>query len=157
MRTFLNLSLQLFCLFVFASANAAWSQDLDKGERALLMISKFANDICNKPDLKGKARSIETEGKAKAEVSKLIKQLAEIKVEGAAKFGNAEYEGLLQRDLLPALQDSTKCKQKIYDDLKDRFLPKPSSSIGTPVTGPPKSASKLNFSSIRNEDSVAHF
>lgn len=118
---------------LLALSTAAQSQDLDKAEKALVMISKFANDICNKPDLKGKTSSVEVQGKAKAEVSKLVKQLADLQVEGAAKFANAEYEGLLQKDLLPALQNSTKCKEKIYNDLKDRFLPKPVSQ--GPVKG----------------------
>ena len=124
-------SILLVSIIVFCSN--ANSQDLDKAEKGLVMISKFANDICNKPDLKGKVITSEVQGSAKAEVSKLIKQLADLKIEGAAKFGTSEYEGLLQKDLLPALQDSTKCKEKIFNDLKDRFLPKPVSK--GPVKG----------------------
>lgn len=113
----------LLSISVFASE--ANSQDLDKAEKGLVVISKFANDICNKPELAGKAQTIEVKGSAKAEASRLVKQLADLKIEGAATFGTSEYEGLLQKDLLPALQDSTKCKERIYNDLKDRFLPKP--------------------------------
>jgi hypothetical protein len=111
-----------------------YSQDLASGEQALAMIARFANDICNKPDLRGNSRSVEVQGKAKAEVSRLVKQLADLNIEGAAKFGNTEYDGLLQTDLLPALQESTKCKERIFDDLKDRFLPKADNS-NAPIKG----------------------
>ena len=108
-----------------AISQNAVSQDLEKGEKALGIINRFANDICNKPDMRGKSTTIEVQGKAKVEVSKLVKQLADLKIEGASNFSKNEYEGLLQKDLLPALQDSTKCKEKVYNDLKDRFLPRP--------------------------------
>lgn len=99
-------------------------QDLERAAKAFDMIGKFANDICNKPDMRGKSSSVDVQGHAKAEVSKLVKQLADLKIDGAMKFDIKDYEGLLQKDLLPALQESTKCKERIYNDLKDRFLPK---------------------------------
>ena len=109
--------------------SAAFSQELERAAKALDMIAKFANDICNRPELKGSSSTLEVEGKAKAEASKLIKQLADLQIEGAAKVGKSEYEGLVQQDLLPALQDSTRCKERVYNDLRDRFLPKPTSQL----------------------------
>ena len=113
----------IFALSWLLGGSSAFAQDLEKASKALTMIDDFANKLCNNPELKGKASSVEVQGKARAEASKLIKQLADLKVEGAVTFNLSDYEGLLQKDLLPALQDSTKCKQKVFDDLKDRFLP----------------------------------
>lgn len=126
-------------LAVLCIPSLARAQDLDRAMKALTMISEFADKICNNPDLRGKASSVNVQGKAKAEASKLVKQLADLKVEGAAGFSASDYEGLLQKDLLPALQDSTKCKQRIYDDLKDRFLP-PKQSPRSENNFPPDTA-----------------
>lgn len=46
-------------------------QDLDKGAKALNMIGDFANKLCNNPEFRGKSSSVEVQGKAKAEASKL--------------------------------------------------------------------------------------
>lgn len=103
------------------------AQDLEKSGKALTMIGDFAERICKDPTLRGSISSIDAQGKAKVEASKLVKQLAHLNVEGALKFSTSDYEGLMQKDLLPALKDTAKCKQKIFDDLKDRFLPLPKS------------------------------
>ena len=124
MQALMRLHVTLVAIGIFTFHGATRGQDLDKAGRALDVIEKFANGICNKPEMRGKSSSIEVQGTAKVEVSKLVKQLADLKIEGAAKFDTKDYEGLLQKDLLPALQESTRCKERIFNDLKDRFLPK---------------------------------
>ena len=114
----------LFVVGTVAFHGTTGGQDLEKAARALDVIENFANRICNKPEMRGKSSSIEVQGSAKAEASKLVKQLADLKIEGAAKFDTKDYEGLLQKDLLPALQESTRCKERIYNDLKGRFIPR---------------------------------
>jgi len=105
-----------------ATAFAA-EPDLAQTERALDLISKFANTMCSSPELRGKSSEVDVNAAAKAEVSKLVKKIADLKIEAGTKFQSTEYQGLLQRDLLEALKDSANCKQNIYNDLKDRVLP----------------------------------
>ena len=112
-----------FGILMLLAAQVA-AQDLDSAGKALKLIGDFANGLCNTPSLKGSSSSLELSGNAKAEVSKLLKQLAELKIEGAAKYQNAEYEGLLQKDLANSLKDSNTCKQKVFNDLNDKLIPK---------------------------------
>lgn len=100
--------------------------DLATTEKILDIIARFSISICGNPDLKGSSKTAEAGVIAKAEVSKLVKQLAEIKLETAVKFQNSEYQGLLQQDLAPVLKDSRTCKQSVFNDLKERLLPPPS-------------------------------
>jgi hypothetical protein len=68
------------------------------------------DDFCGKVPLAGSATSFEMAGQANAQVRSLLKKLADIGVQGAAKVQHSEYEGYLQKDLLAATQNSTECK-----------------------------------------------
>lgn len=129
-------TLRLHTLAIAALASSpsiGLAQDLDSAARALDLISKFAASICNDVAAKGSSSSVELSGSAKAEVNKLVKQLADLKVEGAAKYQAAEYEGVLQKDLAVALKDSASCKQKVFQDLNDKLLPKQAQKVSVVI------------------------
>lgn len=100
------------------------AQDLDSAARALDLITRTASSICNDIKSAGAGNKLELSGTAKAEVSRLIRQLADLKVDGAAKYQFSSYENVLQADLAKALSDSATCKQKIYQDLSEKLLPR---------------------------------
>ena len=114
----------------------ATAQDLDYTAKAIDLILKTAASICNDVEARGSATNSEVSASAKATVSKLVKQLVDLNVEGAAKYQTSEYQGVLQKDLPSALRDSAACKQKIFDDLSDKLIPKatgrPSEGSGKP-------------------------
>lgn len=112
-----------FGMIVLLLSHGARTQDLKKAGEALTLIAQFADSICTKVPLQGSSNSVELTGNAKAEVSKLLRVLTELGIQGAGKYQSGQYEGLLQKDLKDALKDSATCKQKIFEDLKDRLLP----------------------------------
>lgn len=100
------------------------AQDLDKAEKALKMISEFAKNTCDAPPLTGSNTTVELNANGKAEVAKLIKQLAELNIEVAGKYQKSDYAGLLQKDLVAAMQDTRTCKQKVFKELSDKLIQK---------------------------------
>ncbi len=108
-----------------------WSQsacsddlaDLAVQEKALSIISDFAEKLCKSPPLEGSGENIQLTGSAKAQLDTIVKQLVDMGIEGAAKYESKHYQGLLRKDLVSALKQSTDCKMEIWRDLKDKMLP----------------------------------
>jgi hypothetical protein len=112
--------LTLLTLLAFCSNTIAGS--LDNYKQALDIISDFANKMCSSVPLEGSGNSVELSGEAKAELRGIIKKLAKMGFEGAGKYQGKEYSGFLQNDLVEALKNTTECKLKIWNDLKDKLL-----------------------------------
>jgi hypothetical protein len=64
-----------------------------------------------------------------AELNELLKKVANLGIEGAAKYQASEWQGVLQQDLAGQLNNSRNCKLEVYKDLKDKFLAQSRSSI----------------------------
>ena len=104
------------------SSEVAAQSSLVRQQQALDMIAVFAEKLCKDIPLTGGGRSLELSGKAKAELSGIIKKIANLGVEGAAKYQTSEYRGLLQKDLAKAIKESTNCRLEVWKDLKDKLL-----------------------------------
>lgn len=97
-------------------------EHLSTTENALNIISNFANRICYDIQQKGGELRWELEGGAEAELKGLISKLIDLKIEGAARYGKLEHEGVLQKDLANALKSSADCKLTIFREMKDHLL-----------------------------------
>ena len=95
---------------------------LDHTERALSLISKFAEEFCKSPPITGTAQSVELTGHSKAEISKVLRNLVRLGYENAAKYNRTNYQGLLQTDVLAAIKDNTKCREHVFDALSSKLL-----------------------------------
>lgn len=109
---------------VMSAFSAALGQDdsLKREREALKLISDFADDLCTKIPLTGGTDSLELSGNAKAELKGLAKQIADLGFEAAAKSKDAEYQGVLQRDLAKTLKENTDCRREVWRDLNGRLL-----------------------------------
>jgi len=120
-NTFLILTLvAMFCMSFYYQKSFAAS--LKDNEKALNMIADFAGRLCKDIPLQGHGDNFELSGSAKAELNGIIKQLANLGIDGAIKYQNIDYEGVLQKDLVNALKDSTNCRLQIWNDLKDKLI-----------------------------------
>jgi hypothetical protein len=117
---------------------AQMPSNTEETKKALAMISEFAISMCADPEYKGSNTTASASAKAKAEVSKLIKTLADAKVEVGADVKKESFQGILQKDLLEATKNASSCRLSIYNDLKDRVLPKrqENGQIPSPVLKP---------------------
>ncbi len=119
-----------FCLLPCLNAVGA-DNSFDREQRALSIIADFADRMCKDIPLQGAQSGGELSGAVKAELRGVARKVAELGVEGAAKYQTGSYESLLQSDLANALKNSSDCKLRIFDSLKDRLLPG-GSSVAAP-------------------------
>ena len=103
-------------------AQTSLASSLEEQQEALNVIANFADRMCTNIQLRGKGNNLELTGEAKAELKGIIAKITDLGFSGALKYQNKEYSGLLQKDLVSALENSTNCKLQIWNDLKDRLL-----------------------------------
>lgn len=126
---------RLFCLALFLASHSATAADLPRVRQALDTISEFADDFCRTPALEGGRKEVELSGSAKAELNALLKKVADLGVEGVARYQTDEYRGLLQKDLANVVRDASNCRLEVWRDLKDKLVPTPSPSPADAATG----------------------
>jgi hypothetical protein len=122
-----------FPIAVAASAITAISsvghgQDLQRQEAALAMISKTANDICQSAPLEATNQGVNLSGEASAKLGGLVGKVADLGISGAGQYQTARSFGVLQKDLISALQSGNDCKLEVFRKLVKVFF--------VPETGP---------------------
>ena len=77
--------------FVLLSVNsAADAENFDNQTKALNFIEDFASRICETIPQSGTSSTIELSGKAKAELSNLLKKIANLGIEGGVKYQDSK-------------------------------------------------------------------
>jgi hypothetical protein len=111
-------------IWLLSAASSARAQsNLDDQKRALDAIAAFADRLCPVVKDKGSTTSLELTGQAKVELNKLLKQLADAGVTGAAKYQTTETEGVLQKDLSSAMKSSQDCRIAVFKELNSKLVP----------------------------------
>ncbi|MEK6743582.1 MAG: hypothetical protein AABZ15_08230 [Nitrospirota bacterium] len=123
-KTVFYYAVLLFYVLFLAGTTPCRADDLDRDKKALDIISDFADKFCKEVPLKGSSNSLELSGDVKALLNGVLKKLANLGFESATKYQSAKYVGLLQSDLTSALKDNNKCRDQVWNDLRDRLLSK---------------------------------
>jgi hypothetical protein len=92
-------------------------------KKALEEIASFAERICNSAPVKNGTEELELSIGAKADLTGLLKKVADLGVTGAAKYKKVNYVGVLQTDIAKLLSKDADCKRKISDKLIDKLIP----------------------------------
>jgi hypothetical protein len=95
---------------------------IDTQKKALDSIAEFAERMCTSIPFKGDSTTVELSGQAKAELSRLLKKIADAGLGGAVKYQSSEYEGVLQKDLASAIKSSQDCRISIFKELNISFF-----------------------------------
>lgn len=111
-----------FAICIKATSFSYASENLNANKQALDMIADFADNFCKEVPLKGTSHSLELSGKAKADLNNLIGKIADLGIEGAGKYQQSKYLGLLQKDLVDGYKSNTNCRLHIWDDLKSKLI-----------------------------------
>jgi len=114
---------------IVMSAQTSSASTLQEQKKALTIINDFAERFCEDIPLTGDGRDLELTGRAKAELNRFLNKLINVGVEGAVKYKDHKYKGVLQKDLINAIKNSTDCRMLIWGDLIDRLLPSKNSGI----------------------------
>jgi hypothetical protein len=111
-------------IFVLAAAvtTDAYSQSLDAQTNALALITRTADGICSIVKQAGNSQSVKVKGDVKAQLTGLIKQLADLGISGAADFTADQYEGVIQADLAATIRSNSECKLKVFDKLVEKMV-----------------------------------
>lgn len=128
----------LVALILGTGANATTDNaQLGRHASALTIIGEFADSMCSTIPLEGTGSALTLSGDAQAKLTGLLDKLVALGVDGAITYRQDDYQGLLQTDLVRAIKESTSCKLKIWNDLKDKLLPsdKNGTVTGTSNTG----------------------
>jgi len=100
----------------------AYTQMDKENKQALDMIADFADRICEKVPLTGTGEHVELSGDAKAELKGLLQKIANLGIEGAAKYQEEKWSGVLQKDIATILEKRIECKKEIWNDLKYKIF-----------------------------------
>jgi hypothetical protein len=85
-------ALAAFFVWTFLTSIQVAQGDLASQQEALEVINQFARNLCNSVEPRGRGENVELSGKAKAELSGVIKKIADLGIEGAAKYQTEAYE-----------------------------------------------------------------
>ncbi|QQO35331.1 hypothetical protein JJC00_06510 [Bradyrhizobium diazoefficiens] len=110
-----------FAIFAASQANAQ-SQSIDAQAKALDLITKTADSVCGIVKTAGNSESMKVKGEVKAQLSGLIRQLADLGISGDADFNSDKYEGFIRTDLATAIQNSAQCKFNVFDKLQAKMI-----------------------------------
>ncbi len=122
-------ALVVFLTMIPMLTGTAMADSVDDWGKALKIIGDFADRLCKDIPLEGQDKNLELTGSAKAELNGILKKLTNLGIEGAAKYQDTSYKGVLQKDLASVLKNSTDCRLQVWKDLKGKFEPpKPKTS-----------------------------
>ena len=105
-----------------------WAQNVPE-TAALKVIRETAADICTTVATEGSGSSVELTGSAKAKLDGAVAKVANLGVEGAAKYQSEHYKGVLRVDLAQAIKANNDCKLSVFNTLVEKMLPAPSSKV----------------------------
>lgn len=115
-------SLLALAILATVSSSAVNAHALGADKEILKTIGDFAERICPKVPLEGSSSTMELSVSAKAELAELLKKLSALGIQGAAKYQVSQFQGLVQKDLLAAMRDSTDCKLNVSNSLMGKLL-----------------------------------
>jgi hypothetical protein len=146
MRRFVSpITLALLSVAHAGPLHAQTTPMLELQTKALQVMSNAAERICNSISTSGNTRSAELSGNAKAALTGVIKNIAELGMDGAGKYQTTEYNNVLQQDLANAIRTNADCKKAVFDTLVDRMLPKQSGLNSPPAVAVHPTDRKLVF------------
>jgi hypothetical protein len=99
-----------------------YAQSPEAQAKALDAITKTADGICSIVSHAGSSQSLKVKGDVKAQLTGLIKRLADLGISGAAEFTEDEYENVIQADLAATIQRNAECKLKVFDKLQEKMI-----------------------------------
>lgn len=108
-------------LIVVKSGNASDDNDPLQAQ-AIQLIIETADKICVNVKNEGTSSLTEYSGEASAELSKVLKSLADLGIKGAAKYQESEYQGPLREDLVEAIKVSQDCKLTVFKSLEAKLI-----------------------------------
>jgi hypothetical protein len=113
-------ALSLVTLTLMTSSQA---DDTARINQSLAIIENFAASLCGSVEAKGKTQAWDASVAAKAGLSGVVKQVADLGASAATKYTQSSYEGVLQSDIGKIIENEQDCRFKVFDALKNKLIP----------------------------------
>ena len=120
----MRLSILFVSLFLLFPITRIHAQDIEQQRLALKEIRDTANDMCTRTPLETESQNVELSGDAKAKLAGVIVKVADLGIEGAAKYNQGKSKNVLQKDLANAIKSGDDCRLTVFNTLVDRMIPK---------------------------------
>lgn len=113
-----------FCTVLLTLAKISSAQSSPDANRALALdkILEAARVICTSVPVSGSSTVLELDGTARAEIEGLLEDLSKLGIEGASKFQNSNYSGVLQSELANQIQRTNECRFSVLTLLSATLL-----------------------------------
>lgn len=109
-------------LFVFAMPIPSRGQDIANHQKALAEITATADKICQSAPLEQTSEGLSLSGDAQAKLGGVVGKIADLGIAGAVKYDNSRTYGVLQKDLVQAIQIGTNCKLEVFRVLEKDLI-----------------------------------
>lgn len=90
----------------------------ERNQKAKDLIFEATDEICGELLHSGSKQEIEIAGSAEAHLNTLLKMLAEIGIQGDARFNSKDYINVKRDELARELKSNRECRLEIWNDLK---------------------------------------
>lgn len=151
-----SLSWASVCWMIFGPGSVH-AQDVAAQQAALKAINETAANICTGVPTEGNGREVDLSGSAQAKLAGVLSKVANLGVDGAAKYQSTQYRGVLQQQLADAIKNSNDCRLTVFSTLVAKLLP---STTQPPNPGPqpqppgPDPGKKIGFGPFAVGDTV---
>ena len=105
-----------------AATAQAYAQSLEVQTKALAQITDAADKICSIVSHAGNSQSLQVKGEVKAQLSGLMKRLADLGILTIADFTTEQYESVIRADLAETIHRNAECKFKVFDKLQEKMI-----------------------------------
>lgn len=104
-------------------SHAVSADDLRAQVEALNAITAFAGQTCGDPvPLTGRSDHLELSGDVKAQLAGVIAKVADLGINGAAKYKNESFQNVLHEQLAQTLKDRSNCKLEVFKLLQEKMI-----------------------------------
>ncbi len=137
-------SLASASLLVLAAASSpTFARDAAATREALALITETAGQICQSAPLEQTSEGYELSGDAQVKVGGIIGRIANIGggVSGGGQYQTEKSVGVLQKDLVTAIQSGNSCKLEVFRTLTQYLLSPHGADRDASTPPPPVSAS----------------
>ncbi len=119
----------VLALLLVLSSSSVYGESPALDKEIVITIRDFVEQMCPTIPLEESSSSTELSGNTKAELKGLLKKLADLGIQGALKYQESNYQGLLQNDLYAATRDSTNCKMNVSTMMLGKLLDATSTAL----------------------------
>lgn len=143
-----KISAVISAAMITALVSPVRAQDSANYQKALAEIINTAEKICQSAPLEQTSEGVSLTGDAKAKLGGVVGKVVDLGVSGAGKYESGKSLGVLQKDLIQALQIGNNCKLEVFKVLERDLIQHRQTPSVAPAKGDDHSQSEMRTQSF---------